>query len=101
MAQNSAQDDTTNWDMCILCQHEKKKEKCRSTEQGIETLSDMLLKFYQLKKLDYRLSGLCENEKDLNETLKLRKAKYHSTCKIFRKTCYVSMKEMACFYRVC
>ena len=52
----------------------KKKEQCRSTEQGIETLSDMLLKFYQLKKLDYRLSALCEKEKDLNETLKLRKA---------------------------
>ena len=73
-AANSVQYDTTNWDMCIICQQEKKKEKCRSTEEGIKTLSKMLLQFYEIKKLDCRLSFLCEKEKDLNETMSFKKS---------------------------
>ena len=41
----------------------------------------MLLQFYEIKKLDCRLSFLCEKEKDLNETMSLKKAKYHGSCK--------------------
>ena len=61
MASNSEQDDT-NWNLCILCQDNKKKEKCHSTDDGRKKLSIQLMKFYNLGKLNHRLRKLCENK---------------------------------------
>ena len=40
-------DNDFNWDLCFLCQ-EKKKEKCRSTEDGIASLSTKHWKFHEV-----------------------------------------------------
>ena len=80
MADSTSKDGETNWDYCFICQEKKKKDKCRFTEEGISSLSEMLQKFANLGRLDVRLTKLCEKE-DLKKELMLEKAKYHPTCK--------------------
>ena len=80
MASNNKEEDT-DWKLCILCQKDKKrKEKCRSTEEGISSLCTDLLKFYNIREPDYRPNELCINENNLVGFLISKNAKYHNYC---------------------
>ena len=69
----------TNWDLCFICQEEI-NEKLRSTPQGLETLSEMLLKFSEINALNFNINRLLNKDADLHSVLKESHAKYHHTC---------------------
>ena len=80
MASNDNKD--TDWKLCFLCQTDKKnKEKCRSTKEGIHSLSKDLFKFYNVGELNFTLNELCKNENNLAEYLIDNNAKYHHSCR--------------------
>lgn len=49
-----------DWSLCFLCQNEK-KDKCRTSSKGQETLSKQLLKFYNIGELGSTLTELCKD----------------------------------------
>ena len=69
-----------NWDLYILCQ-ESTSEPLRSTEEGIQSLSNSLLQFKPINALPRQLSILCSENCELQLQLQNNNAKYHHKCK--------------------
>ena len=71
-----------DWNLCILCQLKKpnKKEKLRHSDDGCDTLADMLPKFAKKGLFNIHKFNCGESEDELRATLKAKKAKYHREC---------------------
>ena len=76
-------DVNVDWNLCCICQ-KFDKEKLRSTESGLESLSDNLFEFYILNGLKFdvaRISTTTVNGiPNICETLSANSAKYHHNC---------------------
>ena len=82
-----------DWEICFICQKEKKKERTRLTITGLNTLVEMLQKFIDINYIDTNINRLCENENmDLTTILLSNNAQYHHSC---------SLKYMKMFERQC
>ena len=90
-----------DWEICFICQKEKKKERTRSTITGLNTLAEMLQKFIDINYIDTNINRLlCENENmDITTILLSNNAQYHHSCslknnmKMFERQCTKQDKE--------
>ena len=91
VASTSTEKPPIYWNLCILCQQEKKNEKLlnpamnrnrRAKECGYQTLSQNLLLFNEIGNVPFniRLSELQSDESSLYELLIKNRARWHKSC---------------------
>ena len=62
METNKSNKNETNWDLCFICQETKTKaveKSLRTTEEGLCSLADMLIKFNETDALRFDIDRLC------------------------------------------
>ena len=70
----------TLWDLCFICQTDRKGDSLRSSKDGRETLATNIPKFYEKGKLKFHYDRVKTNDSSLLSILNLHDAKYHHNC---------------------
>lgn len=91
---SSSTEKDTDWDQCVLCQQVTSEVlKCPADSKrsmdgaGYKTLADNLLAFRKIDCLPSRMFSWLEEDENIDETLKIHKAKWHDSCRLqYNKT---------------
>ena len=94
----------TDWDLCALCQHKAKEKlqcpvgaKQKGGASTYVTLACNLRQFHELGAVPKQLlDRLCEG-KAMEETFKLREAKFHASCRIKYNSTKLKRKHAEAF----